>query len=71
MHTEFYSKHCKGKRPLGRPRRRCEANIKMAFRGIVCEDMDWIQLAQGIVHWWAFLNMVFKTFMFHTRRRIS
>jgi len=24
-----------------------EDNIKMDFRGIVCEDMDWIDMAQG------------------------
>jgi len=36
-----------GKRPLGRPRLRCEDNIKMDLQEVGCEDMDWIYLA-----WW-------------------
>jgi hypothetical protein len=35
-----------GKRPLGRPRRGCEDNIKMGQREIGWEDVDWIHLAQ-------------------------
>jgi hypothetical protein len=34
------------KRPLGRPRRRWEDNIKMDLQVVGCEDMDWIKLAQ-------------------------
>jgi len=33
-----------GKRPLGRPRRRCEDNIKMNFQEVGCGGMDWIEL---------------------------
>jgi hypothetical protein len=36
----------KGKRPLGRPRRRCVDNIKMYFREIEWSDIDLIDLAQ-------------------------
>jgi hypothetical protein len=36
-----------GKRPLGRPRRRWENNIKMDLQEFVCGYMDWIELAQG------------------------
>ena len=36
-----------GKRPLGRPRRRWENNIKMDLRGVGCGDIDWIELAQN------------------------
>jgi hypothetical protein len=36
-----------GKRPLGRPRRRCEDNIKMDFREIGWGGMDWIWLRIG------------------------
>jgi hypothetical protein len=36
----------KGKRPLGRPRRRWGNNIKMDLREIGWDDMDWIDLAQ-------------------------
>jgi hypothetical protein len=47
-----------GKRPLGRPRRRWEDNIKMDLgeRGIA--GANWIQLAQDRVQWWAFVNTV-------------
>jgi len=31
-----------GKRLLGRPRRRCDGNIKMDLQGVECGDMDWI-----------------------------
>jgi len=35
-----------GQRPLGRPRRRREDNIKMDLREVGCGGMDWIELAQ-------------------------
>jgi hypothetical protein len=35
-----------GKRPLGRPRRRCVDNIKMDLREIGLDSMDWINLFQ-------------------------
>jgi len=35
-----------GKRPLGRPRRRLEDNIKMDIQEVECGIMDWIELAQ-------------------------
>jgi len=34
------------KRPLGRPRRRLEDNIKMDIQEVGCKGMDWIELAQ-------------------------
>jgi hypothetical protein len=34
-----------GKRPLGRPRRRREDNIKMDLQEVGCGCMDWIDLA--------------------------
>jgi len=34
-----------GRRPMGRPRRRWEGNIRMDLREVGCGDMDWIQLA--------------------------
>jgi hypothetical protein len=46
-----------GKRPLGRPRRRWEDNIKMDLRGIGIDGANWIQLAQDSVQW-AFVNTV-------------
>jgi hypothetical protein len=47
-----------GKRPLGRPRRRWEDNIKLNLREIGTDGMNWIQLAQNRVQWWDFVNMV-------------
>ena len=35
-----------GKRPLGRPMRRWEDNIKMDLQEVGCGGMDWIDLAQ-------------------------
>jgi len=35
-----------GKSPLGRPRHKCEDNIKMDLQGVGCRGMDWIELAQ-------------------------
>jgi hypothetical protein len=35
-----------GKRPLGRPRRRWEDEIRMDLREIVLGDVDWILQAQ-------------------------
>jgi len=35
-----------GKRPLGRPWRRREVNIKMDLQEVGCGGMDWIELAQ-------------------------
>jgi hypothetical protein len=34
-----------GKRPLGRPRRKWENNIKMDLQEVECGGMDWIELA--------------------------
>ena len=46
-----------GKRPLGRPRRRWEDNIKMDLRE-VGKDGDWMELAQDTDRWRALVNMV-------------
>jgi hypothetical protein len=35
-----------GKRPLGRPRRRWENNIKMDLQEVACGVMDWMELVQ-------------------------
>jgi hypothetical protein len=47
-----------GKRPLGRLRRRWVDNIKMDFREIGWDGMDWIDLAQDRDQWWALVNTV-------------
>ena len=35
-----------GRRPLGRPRRRWEDNIRMDLRKVGCECVEWMELAQ-------------------------
>jgi hypothetical protein len=47
-----------GKRPLGRPRRRWEDNIKMDLREMGWGGMDWIDLAQDRDQWRALVNTV-------------
>jgi hypothetical protein len=49
-----------GRRPLGRPRRRWEDNIKMNLREIGFEDVDWINLAQDRDWWRPLVNMVMR-----------
>ena len=45
-----------GKRPLGRPRRRWEDNIKMGLQEVGYGGMDWIEQAQDRERWCAILN---------------
>ena len=47
-----------GMRPLGRPRRRWEDNIKMDIQEGGCGGMDWIELAQDRDRWRALVNAV-------------
>jgi len=46
-----------GKRPLGRPRRRWEGNIKMDLREVGGVG-DWMELAQDRDRWRALVNTV-------------
>jgi hypothetical protein len=47
-----------GKRPLGRPKRKWEDNIKLDLREIGIDAVNWIRLAQVRVQWRAFVNTV-------------
>jgi hypothetical protein len=47
-----------GRRPLGRPRRRWEDNIKMDLREIRFGDVDWIHWARDRDRWRALVNTV-------------
>jgi hypothetical protein len=48
----------KGKRPLGRPRRRREDTINMDLQEVGCGGMYWLDLAQDMDGWWALVNAV-------------
>ena len=48
----------KGKRLLGIAGNGWEDNDKVDVNEIVCEGMDWIDLAQDRDSWWVFLNTV-------------
>jgi len=45
-YTGFWMGKPEGKRPLGRPRRRWEDNVKMDLQEVGCGGMDCIDLAQ-------------------------
>ena len=47
-----------GKRPLGRPRRRWEDNIKMALQEVGGGGGDWMDLAQDRDIWRVLVNTV-------------
>ena len=46
------------KRPLWRPRRRWEDNIKMDLRELGCDLGDWTALAEDRDQWWAYVRAV-------------
>jgi hypothetical protein len=48
----------RGKRPLGRPRRRWVDNIRMELGEGGCGDVDWICLAKDRKRWRAVENLV-------------
>ena len=47
-----------GKRPLERPRRRRDGNIKMYLQEVGCGGLDWIRVAQDRDRWRARANAV-------------
>jgi hypothetical protein len=47
-----------GKRPIGRPRRKWEDNIKMDLQEMRWAGMDWISLAHDRDWWRTFVNAV-------------
>jgi hypothetical protein len=58
------------KSPLSRCRQRWQYNIKMDFREIGLESVDWIRLAKVRDWCWVFMNMIMN-FWFHKRQGIS
>ena len=47
-----------GKRPLGRPRRKWEYNIKMDLWEVGCDSGDWIDFAEDRDQWRAYVRAV-------------
>ena len=47
-----------GKRPLGRPRRKFEGNIKIDIKELECGVMDSNELFEDRERWWALVNAV-------------
>jgi hypothetical protein len=47
-----------GKRPLGRPRRRWEDNIKKDLKEVECMGEDWIELVQDRYRWRELVNAI-------------
>ena len=47
-----------GKRPMGRPRRRWEDNIKMNLQEVGGGCEDWMELAEDRDRWWALVSTV-------------
>jgi hypothetical protein len=66
----FNSDMLSGKRPLGRPRRRWEDNIKMDLQEVEGGCGNWMELAQHRDRWRAILIMVIS-FGFRKMREIS
>jgi len=60
-----------GKRPLGRPRRRWEDNIKMDLQEVGCGGMEWMELAQDRERWRAIVNAIMNLRVLHIMRGVT
>jgi hypothetical protein len=49
------------KKPLETARRKCEDNIKMGLKEIVCEGVNWIQLTQDRIQCQILVNTATNT----------
>ena len=47
-----------GKRPLGRPRRRWEDDIRMDLREVDCDSGEWIDFAEDSEKWRSYVRAV-------------
>jgi hypothetical protein len=56
--VQGFGGRARGKRPLGRPRRRWEDGIRMDLRGMGLGGVDWIRLAQDWERWRAVVSAV-------------
>jgi len=58
VYIGFWWGNLRGKRPIGRPRRRREDNIKLNIQKVGCEGMDWINATQDRDRWRTLVNAV-------------
>jgi len=58
VYIGFWWRKPEGKRPLERPRRRWEDNIKMDLQEVGCGNLDWIELAWDKNSWRSVVNAV-------------
>ena len=58
VYEEFCILSAEGKRPLGRPRRRWEDNIKMDLQEVRVGCGDWMELAKDRDRWWVLVSTV-------------
>jgi len=56
--VQGFGRRPEGRRPLGRPRRRWEDNVKMGLQEMGWGGMGWIDLAEDRDSWWALVNAV-------------
>ena len=69
MHRVLVGKP-EARRPLGRPRRRWEDNIKMDLQEVGGSFVDWMELARDRDRWWALVGKV-RNFRVPKMRGIS
>jgi hypothetical protein len=65
--TKVFVGKPKRKRPLGRPRRRWEDEIRMDLREIGLGGVDWIRLAQDRYRWRAVVSTVMNLLVLEPR----
>ena len=58
MHTGVLKAQPEGKKPLGRPKRRRNDNVKMNIKETGHKCLDWSDLMQDRKKWQALLNSV-------------
>jgi hypothetical protein len=70
MHTGILDGKPEGKRQPRRRRPTWEDDIKMDFKELLWDGVDWIDLAQDRVSWWGVVNAVTKLLSFLKMRGI-
>jgi hypothetical protein len=69
--VQGFGRRPEGRRPLGRPRRRREDNVKMGLQEMGWGGTGWIDLAEDRDRWWALVNAVLILRVHTKMRRVS